>query len=180
MSQVTNAEAALLGLLSEKPMYPYQIEHEVKQRDMRFWTELSMSSIYKLLRKLEAGELVSSHVEISDENRTRKIYEVTEGGNKEFKEKLHDLLCEPEHKRWGIDIAISNLNILPREEAIACLREYHDELTKKINGYGELEKYLESENCPDYRMSLARRPKRILEGDLKWCEEYLVELGHND
>jgi len=53
MPDLTNAEAALLGLLSERPMHPYQIEKEVRSRDMRFWTELSMSSIYKLLRKLE-------------------------------------------------------------------------------------------------------------------------------
>ena len=53
MDALSNGEAALLGLLSEKPMYPYQIEQEVKYRDMRFWNDLSMSSIYKLLDGLE-------------------------------------------------------------------------------------------------------------------------------
>jgi DNA-binding PadR family transcriptional regulator len=46
MPNLSNAEAALLGLLSEQSMYPYQIEKEVRYREMRFWTELSMSSIY--------------------------------------------------------------------------------------------------------------------------------------
>ena len=38
MVEITKAEAILLGLLSEQSMYPYQIEQEVKYRDMRFWT----------------------------------------------------------------------------------------------------------------------------------------------
>ena len=48
MVEISNAETTLLGLLSEQSMYPYQIEQEVKYRGMRFWTELAMSSIYKL------------------------------------------------------------------------------------------------------------------------------------
>ena len=64
-SSLSNAEAALLGLLAEKPMHPYQIEQEVRYRDMRFWTELSMSSIYKLLRKLEREGLVIKKVQKS-------------------------------------------------------------------------------------------------------------------
>jgi len=38
MVEIPNAEATLLGLLSEQPMYPYQIEQEVKYRGMRFLT----------------------------------------------------------------------------------------------------------------------------------------------
>jgi DNA-binding PadR family transcriptional regulator len=74
MQEISNAEAALLGLLSEGPMYPYQIEQEVKYRDMRFWNDLSMSSIYKLLDGLERKGLVARANEVSPENRLRKLY----------------------------------------------------------------------------------------------------------
>lgn len=53
MIKISNKEMALLGLLSEKPKHAYEIENDIKERDMRYWTEISKSSIYKLLNKLE-------------------------------------------------------------------------------------------------------------------------------
>ena len=92
MKDLSNAETALLGLLSERPMYPYQIEHEVKFRDMRFWTELSMSSIYKLLRKLEKEDFVERTNEISNENRLRKLYRISKKGEEMLVTKIESLL----------------------------------------------------------------------------------------
>ncbi|MBC8375118.1 MAG: PadR family transcriptional regulator, partial [FCB group bacterium] len=77
---ISNAEAALLGLLAEKPKHPYQIEKDVEYREMRTWTDLSMSSIYKLLKKLEDQKLVTSEMVLTEDNRARKIYSISEAG----------------------------------------------------------------------------------------------------
>ncbi len=176
MESLSNAEAALLGLLSECPMYPYQIEKEVQQRDMRYWTELSMSSIYKLLRKLEKQNLVTSKIKISEDNRTRKIYKLAETGRTSLEEKIKVLLSEPEHIRWRMDIGISNLGILPVNEAVECLKKYRQKLKENISGYLKLEEYLKEHNCPDHRLGLAVRPVRLMEGELKWLENYIKEF----
>ena len=44
-SQLNNAQLALLGLLSERPMHAWEIERTAKHRDMRSWTDLSTSTI---------------------------------------------------------------------------------------------------------------------------------------
>lgn len=80
MVEISNVEATLLGLLSEQSMYPYQIEQEIKYRDMSFWTELSMSAIYKLLHKLEKDKLVIRKTEISSENRLHTLYNLSDVG----------------------------------------------------------------------------------------------------
>ena len=112
MVEIPNAEATLLGLLSEQPMYPYQIEQEIKYRDMRFWTELSMSSIYKLLHKLEKDKLVTRKNLISSENRLHTIYTLSDAGEKKLQEKIESLLSKPEHMRWQIDIGTYNRNLI--------------------------------------------------------------------
>ena len=180
MSTITNAEAALLGLLSEKERHPYDIEQQVKNRDMRYWTDLSMSSIYKLLAKLEQVGLVASTTTITAENRTRRIYNLTEDGEEVLRGKLRELLSEPEHLKWRLDIAISNLTLLPNSEIIELLHQYKTELDKLISGYKNLEQYLKDENCPTYRLALARRPQALLTGELKWVQQYLKELEDQD
>jgi len=180
MTDLSNAEAALLGLLSEQPMYPYQIEQEVKYRDMRFWTELSMSSIYKLLLKLEKAGFVVRTDEISPENRLRKLYAISEAGEAALKSKLLRLLQEPEHIRWQVDIATYNCDLLPAETVRAALSEYRKALEVKIKGYDDLHKFLQDSGCPSHRMSVATRPVYLLKGEIEWVDAFLAQIARGD
>ncbi|MBN1543423.1 PadR family transcriptional regulator [candidate division KSB1 bacterium] len=173
---LSNAEAALLGLLAEKPRHPYEIEKEVQMRDMRQWTGLSMSSIYKLLRNLEKSGAVTSHAEISDDNRARRIYHLTDAGTALLQDKLRQLLREPEFPKWRIDIATSNIALLPRTEALACLAEYRSNLQKAEKCYHELADYLTCAGCPAYRQSLARRPIHLIRAEIAWVDEFTAQL----
>ena len=176
MPDLSNAEAALLGLLSEKAMYPYQIEQEVKYRDMRFWTELSMSAIYKLLRKQEKDGFVKSTNEISAENRLKKIYSISEMGKKALTDRIEKLLSIPEHIRWQFDIGIYNSDLLSKPQVREALRKYRAILEENIKGYQDLLKFLQDSGCPAHRLTIATRPVYLLKGELTWVDAYLADL----
>lgn len=169
------AETALLGLLAEQDMHPYQIEQEVKYRDMRYWTDLSMSAIYKLLRGLEKKGLVLRSDEVTPENRLRKIYRLSPEGLEALTTQLNSLLSEPEHTKWQVDVAIYNCHLLPKSEALKALLKYKASLEEKINSYHELLKFLKSINCPSHRYSLAIRPIYLLEAELKWLAAFIKD-----
>jgi DNA-binding PadR family transcriptional regulator len=170
MASLSNAEAALLGLLSEEPMHPYRIEKEVKYRDMRFWTELSMSSIYKLLRKLEKQGFVSRKNKITGQNRLCKLYSVADKGKKALRQKLTALLSEPEHIRWQVDIGTYNCDLLSAKELSGALARYRAKLEEKIKGYKALHKFLQSAGCPSHRFAVALRPVFLLKAEIKWID----------
>jgi DNA-binding PadR family transcriptional regulator len=172
---ISNAEAALLGLLSEGSMHPYQIEKEVKFRDMRFWTELSMSSIYKLLRKLEKEELVMREDVVTPENRLRKLYTISKKGKKALLAKLESILSNPDHIKWQIDIATYNCNLLSKEKIQESLEKYKSALLEKKDGYDKLLKFLENAGCPAYRFEVAKRPVFLIEAEIKWINSFLKQ-----
>lgn len=176
MTGLSNVEAALLGLLSERPMHPYQIEREVKYRDMRSWTELSMSSIYKLLGKLEKGGFVIRMNEVSPQNRLRKNYSISTKGENALSAKLEMLLSEPEHIRWRIDIGTYNSDLLPVEKVRAALYKHRKVLEEKIRGYKDLLKFLQDAGCPAHRFGVATRPVFLLKGEIQWIDSYLALL----
>ena len=60
MAHVSNAEFTLLSLLKEQPRHAYEIEQVIEERNMRDWTEIGFSSIYRLLSKLEGSWLAFS------------------------------------------------------------------------------------------------------------------------
>ncbi len=176
MPPLSNAEAALLGLLSEKPMYPYQIEQEVQYRDMRFWTELSMSSIYKVLRKLHKEGFATKTNKVSEENRLRTFYTISPKGKRALRQTLKKLLREPEHIRWQIDIGTYNSDLLPDKKILDCLTAYRENLLKKIEGYKELLHFLKKSGCPDHRFHVASRPMYLLKGEIAWVDSALLDV----
>ncbi len=174
--QISNAEAALMGLLAENPKHPYQIEKNVDYRDMRSWTDLSMSSIYKLLNKLEQAELVSAEVELADGNRARKVFQITDAGREALEIKLRELLRKPVLPKDPFHVGIYNSDLLLPDEVLACLEQYRESVQEIIAGYGKLEQFLKDSNCSPARLAVAVRPRYQWEGEMLWLDEYLLEL----
>ena len=172
-------EITLLGLLSEGPRHPYQLEKIVRARDLRYWTDLSMSSIYKLLPALEKRGLVACAKTVEAQGRLRKVFRLTPAGRKVLRAGLLEWLAEPEHLQWRLDIAVSNLANLTRRQILAALEKHRLALDERISGYRELEKYLLAAGCPAYRLALARRPILVYEGERLWLAEYIQEIQNS-
>ncbi len=186
MLPISNIEAALLGLLCENSMHAYEIEKVIEERDMRHWTEVSMSSIYKVLRKLEDRDLVASKSSISQENRVKKIYSVTDQGRQRMREKIREIISEWQKPIRPMDIALSNLRLVPGDEVMECFENYLESLDKMEQCYTELQAYLEGVHCPVGNIALARRPLHMVRAEREWLQDFLEEylkecnLGTND
>lgn len=176
MVKISPKEIALLDLLSEGPMHPYKIDQEIKNRSMHEWTEISTSSIYKLLKKLEEKGLVKSRLKQSSQNLLQKIYALTPRGKAKLKESLKLFLSQPEKMLFRIDLATSHLNRLTMEETIDCLSAYRENLLSSLKCYRELEEYLLGCHCSWSSLALAKRPQHLLRGELDWLKEYLDGL----
>jgi DNA-binding PadR family transcriptional regulator len=164
-------------LLSEGPKHPYQIEKDIQEASMDYWTELSQSSIYKSLRQLEEKGYATSEVALNERNVGRKTYKISEPGLAILKESLQEFLSQPEKMKWRIDLATSHLDLLPPEIVSAAFDEYEEEIRKLIAGYRALEAYLVTQGCRTHSLALARRPIRMYEGELLWLGEYRESLG---
>jgi len=171
-----NKEIAVLGLLSERPMHGYDLEHEIRMRDMRYWTEISMSSVYKILKKLEEKGLINCEVKLTPNNVSQKVYSLTDLGKVRLNGEISALFSEFDHHRWNIDLAISNLNALTDEQKARNINAYIHKLKELLTGYGELQKYLEAESCPVHRMALAIRPQYLYRAEIEWAESYLKQV----
>jgi DNA-binding PadR family transcriptional regulator len=169
------AEVALLGLLAEEPRHPWEISKEVAEREMRTWTELSQSTIYKQLRALEARGLVQARDEPTS-GRIRRVYSVTEAGRLAAAQGVLDLLATPEDLRWQIDIATYNVDLADPTDALNALSRYAQALRQRAEGWARLEDYLRAIGCPSHRWALSRRARHLIAGELQWVDEFAAEL----
>jgi len=77
----------LLLLLSEKPMYGYEVIRELEKRFSGYWKPKT-GTIYPAFEKLEEGGLVTSRIEFRDEGLDRKHYALTEKGRAELSQSM--------------------------------------------------------------------------------------------
>ena len=173
--ELTNAETALLGLLCEEPMHPWQIEKMVRHRDMRQWTDLSQATIYSQLRSLKRAKLVECRQEVGG-GRLRKVYSVTRAGRAVLRGKVRELLSEPEPMKWRVDLGTYNLDLLSGRETSACLKTYRGKLEEGIVCYRKLAAYMEGCGCSKSRCAVARRPIFLLEGEIRWVDDFIAQL----
>ena len=174
MKTINDLETALMGLLSERPMHAYEIEKVIVERDMRWWTAISMSSVYKLLRKLEKEGRVKSEVRLNPRNLARKVYRLTAAGKKALVARVKQLVSEWTRPIWPVDIALSNLRLLPAGTVAGCFRKYEASLDKMIEGYGRLKVYLEA-NCPLPNIQLAVRPLSLMKAEKQWVRQFMKQ-----
>lgn len=177
-STLRNAEAALLGLLMEGPRHPYQIEKDVEERDMRSWTDLSMSTIYKVLRRLELAGLVDVKQDKPVGDRVRHIYRATASGRKALQAYLRRELSKHDTAKSAFDVAIYWSDSLTDAEVAALLATYREGLVEHVEFWKCMVGYLADCGCPKSDQALCARKAAMLEGELRWLDGYRQELGH--
>lgn len=175
MEELSNAETALLCLLSEKPMNSKEIEQEIQYRDLNFWTDLSNHALNQYLQKLEGRCLIICANDNSSANSSGKFF-LTESGKSVLVKKIEKILSNVEHLRWQIDIGTYNCNLLPKKKVIEALSMYRTKLKEKIDGYKDLLNFLQDSRSPIFRLGIASRPIFLLEAEIRWVDSFLKEL----
>ncbi|HVX81891.1 MAG TPA: PadR family transcriptional regulator [Devosiaceae bacterium] len=93
-----NVRTICLAILYEGEATGYEIRKLSVEGDYSYFIDASFGSIYPALAKLEAENLVSSHVEQQDGKPAKKIYKITEAGRREFIASLFDKLGDDEFR----------------------------------------------------------------------------------
>jgi len=170
-------EVALLGLLAEREMYPYEMEKEIAEHDMQYWTEISLASVYKVLAKLEKKQLVDVKITVSEGNKVKKIYSITLEGLQEFKTRIRKICSEIEHSIDQIDLGLANLRHLEKKEVNELFTRYIESIDTLISGYRDLEKYITENECVLGKLHLSRRRQILLAAEKKWAQQFLREYN---
>jgi DNA-binding PadR family transcriptional regulator len=179
MSIISDLEAAILGLIFEKPQYGYQLEKNIESWGMRNWTQIGFSSIYYVLKKLEKKKLVKSKLEVVEGKPSRKVFTITDLGRKTMKEKLRDILSWNKKLITPFDIGLAYINYLKPHEAVQYLDNYLISSQGRIKFLESSVKTQEDLNAPFYVVALFSRPLAQLKCEMEWVEQLIEKIKNN-
>jgi DNA-binding PadR family transcriptional regulator len=115
---------AVLALLFERPMHPYEMGAVLKQRHKEDSIKLRYGSLYTVIELLLDRGLILARETARDGKRPeRTIYEITSTGRDELHDWMAVLVGQPVKEYPQFEAALCLLPILPPDEALALLRQ---------------------------------------------------------
>jgi DNA-binding PadR family transcriptional regulator len=124
---------AVLALLFERPMHPYEMAATLKERHKEESIKLRYGSLYTVIEALVKRGDVTARATSREGNRPeRTVYELTPSGLDELRDWMRDLLRHPAKEFTQFEAGLSLLPVLPPEEAASLLRDRALHLSGKV------------------------------------------------
>src|SRR5262249_52931108 len=137
MRRPANALAlAVLALLSEKPMHPYEISSTLRDRHKEDSIKINYGSLYAVVESLEKKGLIEARERIREGRRPeRTVYTLTPRGATALQQWLGELLSEPTRQFTDFEAALSLMPAVPPERVVELLRQRLDLLAAEDSAY---------------------------------------------
>jgi DNA-binding PadR family transcriptional regulator len=177
---LTDAELVILSLICERPLHGYQIEAQINLRNMRAWTDLSTSSIYYLLGKLEEKGFIEQVREdpAKSSDRLRKVYQLTPEGGSVWKNATIEALSRPKTTYTNFLMGLHNLWNISPGEALKAVQTYRDWLTDDLQRQQD---ELENLGTPSFPMDVLFEYGFVLgDAELSFLEDLITRLEELD
>jgi DNA-binding PadR family transcriptional regulator len=174
---------AVLVLLFEKAMHPYEMAATLKQRGKEQSIKLRYGSLYTVIGQLQReGFIEATGTERDGARPERTTYRITDAGEAEMSSWLRGLLAEPVKEYPQFEAALSLLPALPPADAQLLLAERLGRLEEQERQMQADLKVAAEENMPalflaenEYALALVRAERAYVKGLVRGIET--GELG---
>lgn len=114
---------AVLSLLTEKPMHPYEMSNTLRYRQKEASIKLNYGSLYSVVELLAKHELIEVHDVLREGGRPeRTVYAITDAGRERHISWLSELVAVPKKEYPQFEAALSLIPGLPPDEVLRLLR----------------------------------------------------------
>lgn len=126
---------AVLALLRERPMHPYEMAATMRERGTEQNMNIKWGSLYTVVGNLEKHGFIAA-TETSRQGRRpeRTVYAITDLGEAELTDWMRELVSTPVPEQRRFRAALSLLGVLPPAEVIELLAQRLRALEAKIAG----------------------------------------------
>ena len=125
---------SLLTLLTQRPMYPYEMASMLRERGKDNAIKINWGSFYTVVQNLEKYGFIEA-VEVVREGRQpeRTTYQLTDAGRAELMDWIRELLSVPEREHSSFEAALGESAVVPPDELIGLLQQRLEAL-EEANG----------------------------------------------
>ena len=167
---------SLLTLLTERPMYPYEMAATLRHRGKDQSMKINWGSLYTVVQNLDKHGFIET-VEVGREGRQpeRTTYQITDAGRAELQDWLRELIAEPEREYTRFEAALADCAVLSPRELTSLLRQRLDALEQATAQHGTMLEALAG-SLPRLFLIESEYQLALRRAETEWVREVLKEL----
>jgi DNA-binding PadR family transcriptional regulator len=168
---------AILSLLHEKPMHPYEIGATMRQRKLSDTIKLNTGSLYAVVESLLRGGWIEPvAVEREGRHPERTIYAPTEAGKELFFSWLRSLLRTPAKEYPQFAAGLSFLGHLPPDEVKRLLAERLQKIHAQLEEMRASLKEASASGVDRLFLIETEYTLAMMEAERSWVESVIREI----
>ena len=180
MKRPANAlSLAVLTLLFEKPMHPYEMSTTLRHRSKEESIRLNYGSLYAVVESLRKKGLIAARETLREGNRPeRTVYELTDDGATAMRDWLSEMLRDPTPQFTDFEAALSLMGAIPPDEALALLKLRLKALRVTSNQYDGVRAHL-PEGFPALFMVEGDYSEAVRRAEIGFVEKLVDDIEHD-
>jgi DNA-binding PadR family transcriptional regulator len=168
---------AVLVLLYERPMHPYEMASTLKERRKESSIRLNYGNLYNVIERLLREKLIGVRETVKQGKLPEKtVYELTAAGEAEMTEWMRELVSSPVKEYPRFEAALSLLPALLPEEVIDLLEIRIGLLEKTIKEIGDEERACQEMKLPRLFSLESEYYKALTLAEYKFSKDLLSDL----
>ena len=168
---------AILVLLYERPMHPYEMATTMRERGKEKSIRLNYGSLYTVIEQLLPANFIAVREVLKEGRRPEKtVYEITPSGETELIDWMRELVSSPVKEYPMFEAAISLLPVLPPEEVTDLLEIRLGLLERTIKEFDEEERVCREMKLPRLFSLESEYYKALTLAEYKFSKDLLSDL----
>ncbi len=173
---MTDAELTILSLIAEGPRYGHEVQRAIDERGLREWVTVGFSSVYYILNRLEAQNLLQGELQSSGRTPSRKVYSITESGRGVLQTAISELLRQPRSLGAGFELGLANLFVLKPVQVYRVMSQHRSELAQRLDAVEASWARQQAEGgSPVHIVALFTHSIALMRAELTWMDDFLTE-----
>jgi DNA-binding PadR family transcriptional regulator len=175
---LTPLALAVLDLLSERDMHPYEMNQTLLTRQSDQRMKITAGSLYHAVdRLLERGLIEARETTREGKRPERTVYRLTEAGSDAFTGRLREMLSRLPVEYPEFPNALSMMHNLPQGDAVDHLGRRLVHLRAKVAMLQAVTDGLAARDLPAMYWIDIRYTQAMAEAELAWTQEFLDGIG---
>ncbi|MET8848368.1 PadR family transcriptional regulator [Amycolatopsis sp. NPDC004625] len=167
---------AVLSVVLERPMHPYEMAAVLKQRGKDADLPIKWGSLYTVVANLEKHGFVEAVESVKDGGRPeRTVYRITPAGRDEFEDWVRELVGTVDREPPRFKAGLSMIGVLGPDQAIGRLRERLEQLGARAEAHRAALEQLRP-LMPRLFLVEVEYDLAMTEAEARWVRGFLEEL----
>lgn len=172
----------LLGIIYEKPLNAYEITKLLAYMNIKWWFNVSDSTVYATLKNMEKRGFIEGTIEKTGNMPDKKVYSLTETGENELKETIKKSILNFSYDTNIFTIAAFVMDILETKEKKRLLENRLDILQSYLAGISRQDNEAWKQEVSDFHVANLERMIEIVQAEISGTKKLLsvIEEKYNE